>query len=259
VPEQPTTPLAPAALGPAAQPPAAPAVPAVGEAMRASIATRLPTWAADRIEQTTASSVVTVLLAVVCVVVIAAVYLHRHAGPAPPPSYSSAAFGDAPGSAATGETGTGAATAAASDVQSIVVDVGGRVRKPGLVTLPLGARVADAIAAAGGPLRQRELNRIDLAERVTDGQLLLIGVSLTDGVPAGEADGTGLGPSSAPVSLSAATLDQLETLPGVGPVTAQKILDWRSAHGGFTSVSQLQQVPGIGPAHYAAISPLVTP
>jgi competence protein ComEA len=141
---------------------------------------------------------------------------------------------------------------------SIVVDVGGKVRKPGLVTLPTGARVADAITAAGGPLRSTELDRVDLAARVTDGQLLLVGVKGAAAAPGTTAAGDSTG-SPAPISLSDATVEQLETLPGVGPVTAQKIVDWRTAHGGFTSVSQLQQIPGIGPAHYSEISPLVAP
>jgi competence protein ComEA len=147
---------------------------------------------------------------------------------------------------------------AATDATSIVVDVGGRVRKPGLVTLPAGARVADAIDAAGGPLHPRELDRIDLAQRVADGQLLLVGVAPATADPNAATGSSTSGPTG-PISLSAASIDVLETLPGVGPVTAQKIIDWRSAHGGFSSVEQLQQVPGIGPAHYAEISPLVTP
>lgn len=138
-----------------------------------------------------------------------------------------------------------------SDGSSIVVDVAGDVRHPGLVTLPVGARVADAITAAGGPSRPRELAATNLAARVTDGELLTIGRKAGHG--SGAAESSGL------ISLSGASLTKLETLPGVGPVTAQKIIDWRNAHGGFTSVEQLQQVPGIGPTRYAELSPLVAP
>jgi competence protein ComEA len=155
-----------------------------------------------------------------------------------------------------------AAPGSETDSSSIVVDVGGRVRKPGLVTLPAGARVADALAAAGGPLRHKDIATLDLAARVSDGQLLLIGATSaptgTDQADGSSTDSSADG-STSPVSLSTATIDELETLPGVGPVTAQKIIDWRTAHNGFASVASLQEVPGIGPAKYAELSPLVVP
>jgi competence protein ComEA len=135
----------------------------------------------------------------------------------------------------------------------IVVDVGGRVRHPGLVTLPAGARVADAIAAAGGVLRQRDLLTVNLAARVTDGQLLLIGVPGAAVASAGVAGG-----SAGPVDLNSATVEQLDALPGVGPVLAQRIVDWRTAHGGFRSVDDLQQVAGIGARKFADLQALVT-
>lgn len=123
--------------------------------------------------------------------------------------------------------------------------------------MPAGARVADAIAAAGGPLRHRELATTNLAARVTDGQLLTVGTkqAAAPSAPTTDASSTSTGPS---VDLNSATLEELETLPGVGPVTGQKIIDWRTAHSGFTSIEQLQQVSGIGPATYAELSPLVT-
>ena len=133
----------------------------------------------------------------------------------------------------------------------IVVDVGGRVRHPGLVTLPAGSRVADAVAAAGGALRPADLATVNLAARVSDGQLLLIGV------PGGSmASGAGSG-SAAPVALNSATVEQLEELPGVGPVLAQRIVDWRQAHGGFRSIDDLQQVPGIGARKFGDLKALV--
>jgi competence protein ComEA len=135
----------------------------------------------------------------------------------------------------------------AFDLQ-IVVDVGGRVRHPGLVSLSSGARVADALRAAGGALRAADVATLDLAARVSDGQLLLIGVPQPTG---------GSGDASAPVSLSSATVDQLDALPGVGPVLAKRIVDWREAHGGFTALSQLQQVPGVGPRTYERLKSLV--
>lgn len=141
-----------------------------------------------------------------------------------------------------------------ASVAGIVVDVGGRVRHPGLVTLPPGSRVADAIAAAGGALRQRDLLTVNLAARVTDGQLLLIGVpgaGGSSGAPSGASGG-------GPVDLNSATVEQLDALPGVGPVLAQRIVDWRTQHGGFRSVDDLQQVSGIGDSKFADLKPLVT-
>ena len=136
--------------------------------------------------------------------------------------------------------------------RGIVVDVGGRVRRPGLVTVPLGSRVADAVRAAGGPLRRSDLALLNLAAKVSDGQLLLIGVS--GAVPTGADPTSG---SSGPVNLNSATADQLDSLPGIGPVLAQRIIDWRTAHNGFRSVRDLDQVSGIGDSIFAELEPLV--
>ena len=136
----------------------------------------------------------------------------------------------------------------------MVVDVGGRVRHPGLVTLPPGSRVADAIAAAGGALRPGDLATMNLAARVTDGQLLLVGVPGA----VGGSSGTGATSPSGPLDLNSATVEQLDALPGVGPVLAQRIVDWRTAHGGFHSVDDLQQVSGIGARKFDDLKALVT-
>jgi competence protein ComEA len=135
----------------------------------------------------------------------------------------------------------------------IVVDVGGRVRHPGLVRLPPGSRVADAVKAAGGALRRTDLVTVDLAALVTDGELLLIG--LPGGSPGA---GPGAVAAGGKVDLNSATVDQLDALPGIGPVLAARIVAWRAQHGGFHSVDQLQDVPGIGPSIYAELQPLVT-
>ncbi len=232
--------------------------PLAGEALRAAIAARLPLWAADGVERAAPSTILLVLVALIAVLIVGIVQLRHHGTPGGSSYSSGASYGAGTPGGSASTTGS-APPDPTTDAASIVVDVGGRVRKPGLVTLPLGARIADAIDAAGGPLRRRELDRIDLAQRVSDGEFLLVGVAPSSDAPPGATSGSGADGSSSPVSLSTATLDQLETLPGVGPVTAQKIIDWRRAHGGFSSVAQLQQVPGIGPAHYAEISPLVTP
>jgi competence protein ComEA len=139
----------------------------------------------------------------------------------------------------------------------VVVDVAGKVRHPGLYQLPSGARVDDAVRRAGGPLAGVDLASLNLAARVVDGQQIVVG--LPPGAGAGAAgSGPAPGGATAPVNLNAASLDELETLPGVGPVLAQHILDWRTAHGSFASVDQLNDVPGIGDVKFGALHELVT-
>jgi competence protein ComEA len=252
---------------PVEPPPALPAPPSLSSLARGWVEDRLPLGAHALIRRVNRGTVLTVAaLVVVALLGLVVVMHHRSVGS---PAYAGASW---PGSSApdpsaaaastTSATSTGATSAAATSSDSIVVDVGGRVRRPGLVTLPAGSRVADAIAAAGGALRRKDVATTDLAAKVGDGQLLLIGsanpgTATAAGVPARGSAGTS--ESAAPVSLSSADLTELETLPGVGPVTAQKIIDWRTAHNGFTSIEQLQQVPGIGPSHYAEVAGLVTP
>lgn len=127
----------------------------------------------------------------------------------------------------------------------VVVAVSGKVRRPGLVRLPPGARVADAIEAAGGALRGTDLSTVNLARKVEDGELIVVGLpmpSATGGPDGGETGGL--------VNLNTATLDQLQTLPGVGPVLAQRIVDFREQHGGFGSVEDLRKVTGIGDVRF---------
>ncbi len=145
----------------------------------------------------------------------------------------------------------------------MVVDVVGNVREPGVYRLPSGARVNDAIAAAGGVGRGVDLTGINLARKLTDGEQIAIGVPGA-GPPGGSAGGVGAASGAASgavgglVELNSATLAQLDGLPGVGPVLAQHIVDWRSAHGRFDSVEQLKNVSGIGDAKFADLKPLVT-
>jgi competence protein ComEA len=134
----------------------------------------------------------------------------------------------------------------------VTVDVTGAVRRPGLYRLPDGSRVADALERAGGPTRKAFLEGVNLAAPLADGQQVLVPREAATG---GAVPGTVAGP----VSLSAATLEQLDTLPGVGPVTAQKILDYRAAHGTFRSVEELDAVPGIGPATVDELREVVVP
>jgi competence protein ComEA len=135
----------------------------------------------------------------------------------------------------------------------VVVSVVGRVARPGLIRLPDGTRVADALAAVGGALPGTDLMDLNIARRLSDGEQLLVGVTPPPGLPVGSvASG-----ASRMVDLNAATLEQLDGLPGVGPATAQRILDWRVAHGRFTSVDQLREVSGLGQARLAQLKNLV--
>jgi competence protein ComEA len=137
------------------------------------------------------------------------------------------------------------------------VHVAGAVRRPGVVQLRAGARVADAVAAAGGPARSAELASVNLARPVVDGeQLVVLARGQGPAVAAPPAAG-GAAASTAPIDLNSATLEQLDTLPGVGPVLAQRILDWRAEHGRFGSTDELREVSGIGEATFADIKPLV--
>ncbi len=129
----------------------------------------------------------------------------------------------------------------------LVVAVSGQVVRPGLVRLPAGSRVADAVQAAGGPLPGVDLSTLNLARKLVDGELIAVGV--VSGQSAGAGDGK--------VNLNLATLAQLDTLPGVGPVLAQRIIDYRTKHGGFRSVNDLRQVDGIGEETFARLKELV--
>lgn len=140
----------------------------------------------------------------------------------------------------------------------VVVSVVGKVARPGLVQVPDGARVADALEAAGGALPGTDLVALNLARRVADGEQLLVGVAPPPGQPvAGAGPAAGDPAGAALIDLNTATLDQLDTLPGVGPVTAQRIVDWRAAHGRFTSIDQLREVSGIGETRFSRLKDLV--
>ena len=121
--------------------------------------------------------------------------------------------------------------------------------------LPEGARVADALERAGGPTRRADLALVNLAAPVADGQQIVVPARVK--AAAGGAGATASAPMK--VSLASATLDQLDELPGIGPVTAQKIVDWRQAHGPLRSVDDLDAIPGIGPARVEELRELVTP
>ncbi len=155
--------------------------------------------------------------------------------------------------------GTGVPGAARGSAVEVVVAVGGKVRKPGLVRLSPGARVADALEAAGGANPGVDVAVLNLARRVVDGELIMVGVTPPPGAITGPPAGTGApGPGGAPVNLNTATLAELDGLPGVGPVLAQRILDARESQGGFRAVSDLRKVSGIGDSRYEQLKDLVT-
>ena len=151
-----------------------------------------------------------------------------------------------------------AADAAAASHSKIVVHVVGAVHRPGLYAVRDGARIADAVRRAGGTTEKADLEAINLAAPVEDG-LQVVVPRRQPPMPAGGVAAPGDTPAAGPVHLNTASLEQLDTLPGVGPVTAQKILDWRETHGAFTSVDDLDAIPGIGPARLGQLRDLVAP
>ncbi len=171
------------------------------------------------------------------VLVVAGKFLLRPAPPAvPPPLRVAAAGGDA-------------------SARTVFVDVVGAVRRPGLYRLKDGSRVADAVIRAGGPTPKAQIELLNLAARIADGEQIVVprrGVGGALAAPGG-------GAATGPVHLNSATLEQLDALPGVGPVTAQKILDYRQQHGAFGSVDELDAIVGIGPARLETLRGLVAP
>ncbi len=151
------------------------------------------------------------------------------------------------------------ATAASSTVPgTVTVDVAGKVRRPGVTTLPAGSRVVDALKQAGGARGQVDLSSLNLARVLVDGEQILVGRPAAPGGLAASASTAAPDAAGALVNLNTATSAQLDTLPGVGPVTAQKILDWRTANGAFSSVDELLEVDGIGEKTLAELAPHVT-
>jgi competence protein ComEA len=152
----------------------------------------------------------------------------------------------------------GAGTAGSAADAGVAVHVAGRVRRPGLVRLPAGSRVQDAIRAAGGSTSGADLDALNLARRLTDGEQVLVPGpgDPPPPPPPGAGPRTGATPS-APLDLNAATLEQLDALPGVGEVTAGRIIAYRSAHP-FTAVDELLEVPGIGQRRFEQLKDLVT-
>ena len=141
----------------------------------------------------------------------------------------------------------------AASAKALVVDVVGAVRRPGVYRLPAGSRVLAAVARAGGLTPHADLAAVNLAAPLADGEQVVVsarGAGTVAGAP---------GSPSAPLSLNSATAEQLDALPGIGPVTAQKIIDYRTQHGGFSSVDDLDAISGFGPAKLQNLQGLVVP
>ncbi|HWK28180.1 MAG TPA: ComEA family DNA-binding protein [Solirubrobacter sp.] len=173
-------------------------------------------------------------------VLLSAWYLARSrpaADAAPPPAPAAIAV--------QGETKTG----------QVTVDVAGAVERPGVYRLPASARVEDALERAGGGSRRADLSQVNRAAKLEDGRQILVPerAPKVAAATSGASGGAGQAADSGPVNLNTATLEQLQTLDGVGPATAQKIFDYRTEHNGFGSVDELDQVPGIGEKRLAAL------
>ncbi|RRR66847.1 ComEA family DNA-binding protein, partial [Streptomyces sp. RP5T] len=160
----------------------------------------------------------------------------------------------------------GGSDAAGTAGAEIVVDVSGKVRAPGIQRLPAGSRVADALKAAGGVRPGTNTDALNRARFLVDGEQVVVGGPAAPAPAPAPAPGMGApvaggpaGSAATPVSLNTATVDQLDTLPGVGPVLAQHIVDYRTRHGGFRSVNELRDVNGIGDRRFADLRNLVRP
>jgi competence protein ComEA len=178
--------------------------------------------------------------ALLAIALIGARYLKESGGHAPPAARAKVEVGrNAPGG------GSGKA----------FVHVTGAVRRPGVYRVPSWARLDTAIRRAGGATPRADLQGVNLAAKVSDGQQVLVPARIPGAgsdSAAGQA-GSGVEPSAVPISLNTATLEQLDQLDGIGPATAQKILDWRKEHGGFGSVDDLRQISGIGPKRFESL------
>lgn len=152
---------------------------------------------------------------------------------------------------------SGSPAPAGTEAGTVTVDVAGKVRRPGIVVLDAGARVVDALEAAGGALPRADLTGLNLARPLVDGEQVVVGVPPPAGVAAAALPSAGT-PGGPLVNLNTATIDELDTIPEIGPVTAQSILSWRDEHGGFTSVDELLEVDGIGDATLERVAPYVT-
>jgi competence protein ComEA len=156
-------------------------------------------------------------------------------------------YGDSGSSTAASDTAGGFSVSAQGGTD-VVVDVAGAVDDPGVYRLPAGSRVNDAVQRAGGATGRASVESINLAARLTDGQQVVVPEQVRGATAVAASSGASTGEPAGPIGLGTATVEELDTIEGIGPVTAQKILEFRDQHGGVSSVDQLDQIDGIGPA-----------
>jgi competence protein ComEA len=247
-------------------------LPASLDRWRAQLADRLPLGLREgRLAVSPAAALAVALVALFAVAGTALAVWHGRARPVTiaPTAARSPASASTASSTSSGPTGQPVAQPSPSVVASptsgarVVVDVAGQVRHPGVATLPAGARVIDALTWAGGALPGTDTSSIDLARPLADGEQVYLGppgggASAAGPAPAASgAQSAGSAGSAGPLDLNTATAEQLDGLPGVGPVLAGRIVDWRTTHGRFTSVDELQQVQGLGGKKFETLRPLV--
>ncbi|MEU1295030.1 ComEA family DNA-binding protein [Streptomyces sp. NPDC005840] len=239
----------------------------VGGRFRAAVRERMPLWVQARCGLERRSVIALGALLLVAVVLAAQHFWTGRPQPVRAPEVVRAAAGPEKGGGGSSPGAGGPPGAVPTPGGEIVVDVGGKVVEPGVRRLPAGSRVADALRAAGGVRPGTSTDGLNRARFLVDGEQVVVGAAAAapgavagPGVVPGAVGGTdtGTGPGTI-VSLNTATADQLDTLPGVGPVLAQHIVDYRTRHGGFRSVDELRQVNGIGDRRFADLKNLVRP
>nr|WP_189185119.1 ComEA family DNA-binding protein [Streptomyces albiflavescens] len=233
---------------------------------------RMPVWLQSRcgLERRSVAAL-TVLLVVAAVFAVQHFWVGRtQSVRAPEVVRAATPYGGRAGQGEQPDSGPDASAGAPSPVgaagTAIVVDVSGKVRSPGLQRLPSGSRVADALRAAGGVRPGTNTDGLNRARLLADGEQIVVGAPApvagpgTGGTgPVGTGGSAAGAAPSAPVALNTATVDQLDSLPGVGPVLAQHIIDYRTQHGGFRSVDELREVNGIGDRRFSDLRNLVRP
>ena len=227
---------------------------------------RLARWVGDQVPETLRGRTqlspgpVLLVVALVALAVTGTVFvvLRMGGGSEPVPIRATTAASGSVAPLATPPTPSTKGAAGSGVGAEVTVDIAGKVRRPGVATLPVGSRVVDALRKAGGARAGVDLSSLNLARVLVDGEQILVGRAAPAGGIAASASTAAPDPVGSLVNLNTATSEQLDTLPGVGPVTAQKILEWRSAHGAFSAVDELLEVDGIGEKTLADLAPHVT-